>query len=47
MIDSRAGLQQDRRCAFDDVFEDLAGDSLGLPCARIRAKKQSNGLPTE
>eukprot|EP00434_Breviolum_minutum_P025300 symbB.v1.2.022353.t1/scaffold1977.1/size96879/8 len=37
MIDSRAGLPQD-----------LAGDSLGLPCARIRplTKKKSNGLPT-
>ncbi|CAK9010545.1 unnamed protein product [Durusdinium trenchii] len=36
MIDSRAGLRQD-----------LAGDSLGLPCARIRpTKKKSNGLPT-
>ncbi|CAK8994961.1 unnamed protein product [Durusdinium trenchii] len=36
MIDSRAGLPQY-----------LAGDGLGLPCARLRPiKKKSNGLPT-
>ena len=35
MIDSRAGLPQD-----------LAGDALGLPCARLRPIKKKTGLPS-
>ena len=35
MIDSRAGLPQE-----------LAGDSLGFPCARLRPRRKQSGLPT-